>query len=85
MPYLMRGSTGDQVRGIQTVMRETGLYQGRIDGLWGPQTEQAVRSWQQFNGLKVDGLWGPKTSIATLNRMDGVSPPTVGTTYTGGQ
>lgn len=81
MPYLMRGSTGDKVLGIQTTMREAGLYDGRLDGLWGPKTERAVRDWQSFNNLKVDGLWGPKTSLRTLQLMqDGVSPPTAGTT-----
>lgn len=81
MPYLMRGSTGNNVLGVQTTLRQAGLYDGRLDGLWGPKTEAAVRDWQSANGLKVDGLWGPKTSRRTLELMQyGVTPPTVGTT-----
>jgi peptidoglycan hydrolase-like protein with peptidoglycan-binding domain len=35
-----------------------------IDGIFGPQTEQAVRSFQQGAGLGVDGIVGPRTWAA---------------------
>jgi N-acetylmuramoyl-L-alanine amidase len=32
-----------------------------VDGIFGPRTEVAVRTFQQMNGLAVDGIVGPQT------------------------
>ena len=56
-----RGSTGEEVRQIQTKLQALGLYTIKIDGIYGAQTEAAVRTFQQNNGLKVDGIAGPET------------------------
>jgi len=32
-----------------------------IDGVFGDQTERAVKEWQNTNGLTVDGIVGPAT------------------------
>ncbi len=40
---------------IQTALAQSGHYQGRIDGIAGPQTEAAIRSFQQERGLPVTG------------------------------
>jgi peptidoglycan hydrolase-like protein with peptidoglycan-binding domain len=34
------------------------------DGIYGPETEEAVRSFQERNGLAVDGVAGPETTAA---------------------
>lgn len=34
------------------------------DGIYGPQTEQAVMDWQRANGLLADGWVGPRTRAA---------------------
>jgi peptidoglycan hydrolase-like protein with peptidoglycan-binding domain len=55
-PTLRRGDRGDDVRFLQ------GAIGARpVDGIFGPKTEQAVRLFQQANGLKVDGICGPQT------------------------
>jgi peptidoglycan hydrolase-like protein with peptidoglycan-binding domain len=61
-PTLRRGSTGPDVRRLQRilVMLKDLDYAG-IDGSFGPQTEQAVRLFQQGAGLGVDGIVGPQT------------------------
>lgn len=59
------GSTGEEVRKIQTKLKNWGYYNGSVDGVYGWQTENAVRSFQKKNGLKVDGVAGQ----ATLNAM----------------
>ena len=59
------GSRGEEVRKIQTKLKNWGYYNGSVDGVYGWQTENAVRSFQKKNGLKADGVAGE----ATLNAM----------------
>lgn len=56
-----RGSTGSTVSQIQTLLKNQGLYNGSIDGVFGSATEQAVRTYQQKNGLAADGIAGAET------------------------
>jgi N-acetylmuramoyl-L-alanine amidase len=58
------GSRGQEVRNIQTRLKNWGYYHGPIDGIYGYQTYQAVRHFQAKNGLKVDGIAGPQTLAA---------------------
>lgn len=52
---LKRGSTGELVKKLQKRLGIT------VDGIFGPQTEQAVKSFQRVHGLVVDGIVGQKT------------------------
>ena len=52
---LKKGHKGDLVEAVQEAL---GL---RIDGVFGPRTEQAVKSFQIDNGLVGDGIVGPMT------------------------
>lgn len=56
-----RGSRGNEVRQIQTKLQNLGLYTIQVDGIYGAQTESAVRKFQQQKGLSVDGIAGPQT------------------------
>ncbi len=67
------GSRGQEVINIQTRLKNWGYYKGNIDGIYGPQTYQAVRYFQQKNGLKVDGIAGPET-LAALGLPTGQAP-----------
>lgn len=58
------GSRGEEVRTIQTKLKRWGYYSGNIDGIYGSQTQAAVRWFQSKNGLTVDGIAGPKTLAA---------------------
>ncbi len=59
-----RGSTGEEVRQIQTRLKNWGYYTGSVDGIYGKQTEDAVKYFQRTNGLAVDGIAGAKTLAA---------------------
>lgn len=65
---LYRGSTGAQVAELQRRLKAAyAAYAGdlAIDGVYGAQTENAVREFQRrFGGLKVDGIVGPATAAA---------------------
>lgn len=58
------GSRGQEVRNIQTRLKNWGYYKGSVDGIYGYQTYQAVRYFQSKNGLKVDGVAGSATLAA---------------------
>lgn len=58
------GSTGDEVKQIQTKLRDWGYYKGNVDGIYGSQTYEAVKAFQRNNGLTADGIVGPKTLAA---------------------
>ena len=55
------GSRGDEVTQIQTKLKRWGYYNRNIDGIYGSQTQEAVRYFQRKNGLTVDGIAGPAT------------------------
>ena len=58
------GSTGNEVRQIQTKLKNWGYYNGNVDGVYGSKTLAAVKYFQSKNGLSVDGVAGPKTLAA---------------------
>jgi len=55
------GSRGAEVTSIQTRLKDWGYYKGSIDGIYGTQTRDAVKFFQQKNGLTADGVAGPAT------------------------
>ncbi len=57
---LKRGSSGEQVRTLQTYLVSNG-YSLVADGRFGPMTESAVRKYQASAGLAADGIVGPAT------------------------
>jgi peptidoglycan hydrolase-like protein with peptidoglycan-binding domain len=62
LPVLRRGSTGEAVRRLQRSLVISKLLPNTgIDGIFGPVTEEAVRSFQQAMGIGVDGIVGPQT------------------------
>jgi peptidoglycan hydrolase-like protein with peptidoglycan-binding domain len=56
---LSNGSEGRQVQLLQQALGSI-----KVDGIFGPETEAAVRSFQSSHGLTVDGIVGPLTSAA---------------------
>lgn len=60
-PVLKRGSRGEDVIVLQKVLRESGFYQGAIDGIFGQQTDVALRRYQSSKNLDIDGICGPDT------------------------
>ena len=67
-PTLRRGAKGDIVKVLQTALSKDGSSL-EIDGIFGPGTQSAVRSFQKRHGLVVDGIVGPKTWGALAEYM----------------
>jgi hypothetical protein len=60
---MRRGSKGDHVRQLQQRLNTIGFGLA-VDGVFGPQTEAAVRHFQSVHAPPVDGIVGPKTWAA---------------------
>lgn len=62
-PVLRQTSKGAAVERLQSALTEAG-YPCAVDGDFGPRTDDALRRFQQDNGLTVDGIAGPRTWAA---------------------
>ena len=58
-----RGGAGRRGCTVATVQRALGIAP---DGIYGPQTDSAIRSFQSAHGLVVDGIVGPQTTAALM-------------------
>jgi len=63
---LKKGSKGADVKAVQTKLKELEFFSGSVDGIFGSNTEKAVKAFQKSAGLTADGIAGPKT-IAALD------------------
>ena len=61
---LKRGMTGSQVKTVQTKLKNWGYYSGRVDGIFGAKTYNAVIAFQKKNNLTADGIVGANTAAA---------------------
>ena len=50
---------------VQDRLRQMGAYNGRVDGIWGPDSQSALERFQQSRGLQVSGQLNQATA-ATL-------------------
>ncbi|QUC58745.1 peptidoglycan-binding protein [Streptomyces sp. A2-16] len=55
------GSTGADVAEAQCLLRRAGISPGGIDGMFGPLTLRAVKTFQGRAGLTADGMLGPRS------------------------
>ncbi|WP_304454277.1 peptidoglycan-binding protein [Nocardiopsis sp. YSL2] len=65
-----RGSSGHVVEAIQRLLNAKYALHLFTDGLYGPQTERAVRGAQDHLGVGVDGITGPVTFRALIAYQD---------------
>ena len=68
---LRQGAKGGEVKELQRRLKQWGYYKGSVDGVYGPQTVEAVKYFQRKNGLKADGVAG-KATYAALGMNDSV-------------
>lgn len=69
---LMRGYTDKEVRKVQIELLRRGYYITATDSIFGPETEKAVRLFQQHNDLPADGVVDTKTYWALFARTKNV-------------
>ncbi|MGK7867062.1 peptidoglycan-binding domain-containing protein [Falsiroseomonas sp. E2-1-a20] len=52
----------EAVNRVQDRLRQAGAYSGRVDGIWGPDSQTALERYQQRNGLQVTGQLNQATA-----------------------
>ena len=51
----------EQVRAVQEVLKDRGMYEGEVDGIMGPKTQAALRAFQKKEGLQETGRLDQQT------------------------
>ena len=59
-PLIRQGDKEHPVQSLQYLLRARG-HGVVVDGIFGPDTDAAVRAFQRQRGLAVDGIVGPNT------------------------
>ena len=82
-PVLARGASGSVVTALQEGLKKYSTPAsdpGAVDGDFGPQTENAVKAYQQDRSIHVDGIVGDQTwwapagaAGATLASLSGLT------------
>jgi len=71
------GSSGPDVRALQSILNRIGYNAGTVDGIFGNRTYQAVVAFQRNSGLTADGIAGPATWGALEKFMLGYDTYTI--------
>jgi peptidoglycan hydrolase-like protein with peptidoglycan-binding domain len=75
------GQGHSSVHDAQQALKDKGFDPGPVDGVMGPKTRAAIRSYQEKNSLAADGRLGPQTlgSRGVENAAPGTKMKTAGT------
>ena len=71
VPAVARPAADPVLSQIQAILAQKGLYGGDIDGLMGPKSAAAIRTWEKNNGYSETGEATP----ALLSIMESASAP----------
>ena len=63
---LKKGSKGEVVSKLQQMLTDLGYDIKGADGIFGANTETALKNFQKANGLSADGIYGPLTKAKLL-------------------
>jgi peptidoglycan hydrolase-like protein with peptidoglycan-binding domain len=72
-PVGQKAPTPDRIRDIQSALQREGAYQGQPTGKWDDATVDAMKNYQDKNGLNATG----KIDAVTLNKL-GLGSDTAG-------
>jgi peptidoglycan hydrolase-like protein with peptidoglycan-binding domain len=67
-PVAQNGNQGHPIRTLQSLLRARGHHVA-VDGIFGSQTESAVRAFQTGKGLVANGIVNPQTWAALIAQV----------------
>jgi hypothetical protein len=68
-PQAAAALSKDDIREAQLELRHSGLYNGSLDGMIGPQTKQALARFQKDNGLEQTATLDALTMVAMFGNI----------------
>jgi peptidoglycan hydrolase-like protein with peptidoglycan-binding domain len=68
---IQEGNSGDAVRALQRGLTDKFNYKGDVDGIFGNETDMAVREFQVAHGLDANGVIGANTWVALVSAAPG--------------
>jgi peptidoglycan hydrolase-like protein with peptidoglycan-binding domain len=68
-PQAVANLSKDGIREAQLELRHSGLYNGSLDGVIGPQTKQALVWFQKENGLEPTATLDAHTMVAMFGNI----------------
>ena len=74
---LKKGSKGDAVKTLQTMLNAIGYNCGTVDGDFGNKTLTALKAFQTDYKLSVDGIYGPKSRNALEKAYNKATNPSL--------
>jgi peptidoglycan hydrolase-like protein with peptidoglycan-binding domain len=77
-PAAVVRTRSDLVASMQRELAQLGFYDGPVDGMLGPRTEQAIRDFEKAQGLKISGE--PSTLLLDVMRRARPRAETTGST-----
>jgi peptidoglycan hydrolase-like protein with peptidoglycan-binding domain len=69
---LQQGDRGPEVTALQQRLQTLGFYDGLPTGYFGPETEAAVRRFQQSRGISANGVVSSSTLFALNSNVPGI-------------
>jgi hypothetical protein len=67
------------IKQVQKMLKASGLYEGKIDGVWGPNTQAGLDAWQEKNtgllGNQLSPYLSPLNVAALRNDLSGADAP----------
>ena len=69
MAIIKNGDRGAAVLLLQGVLHRIGQEVSNVDGIFGGETEDAVRAFQESMGLSADGKVGDETANALVSEV----------------
>ena len=67
--------TGNDVKELQTALNALGYDCGKVDGIFGKNTEKGVRAFQTASKIEVDGVFGKQSKTAMDALREAPTPP----------
>jgi general secretion pathway protein A len=75
LAHVPPGAEGEQIKRLQSLLKEAGTYSGPLTGAYDKNTLSAVKKFQSLNGIKEDGVVGAQTLIMLYRSSDRFGAP----------